>query len=225
MTPVTLWAEGDWLPTALAALLGLGWGFLADRLAARWPAHEDGAVRPVDWRTPLVMLVGGAAFALTEARFGGSLTELLIVRAYVAALVVLFATDLDQLLLPDLITLPLIALALVLTVTGNSPFVRTNDDVLWAAAAALGVPLALALLAKPFGPGAIGQGDLKLLVGVGLLTGAVNLLYGLIGGALLAGGTVAILVFTRRISFKSFVPYGPFLIIGALYAILVLPRT
>ena len=69
------------------------------------------------------------------------------------------------------------------------------------------------------------KGDLKLLVGVGLLTGAVNLFYGLIGGALLAGVTVAILVFGRQISFKSFVPYGPFLILGALYAILVLPRT
>ena len=222
VTITSTWVDAGWLP---AALLGLGWGFLADRLAARWPAHEDGATRPIDWRTPLVVLVGGVAFALTGARFGGNLTELLIVGAYVAALIVLFATDLDQLLLPDVITLPLIAIALLVTVTGNSPFIRTNDDVLWAAAAAVGVPLALALLARPFGPGAIGQGDLKLLVGVGFLTGAVNLFYGLIGGALLAGVTVAILVFIRRISFKSFVPYGPFLILGALYAILVLPPT
>lgn len=222
MTITSVWLETGWL---LAALLGLAWGFFADRLAARWPAHEDGAIRAIDWRTPLVVLIGGASFALTGARFGDSLTTLLIVGAYVAALVVLFATDLDQLLLPDLITLPLIALALLVTATGNSPFIRTNDEVLWAVGAAIGVPLALALLARPFGPGAIGQGDLKLLVGVGLLTGAVNLFYGLIGGAILAGITVAILVFGRRLSMKSFVPYGPFLILGALYAILVLPRT
>ncbi len=224
MTILTLWFEGDWSPI-IAGLIGLAWGFAADRLAARWPAHEDGSIRPIDWRTPLVVILGGLAFAATVARFGVDLRALLIVGAYVAALVVLFATDLDQRLLPDVITLPLVAFAAIVTVAGASPFIHTNDDVLWAVAAAALVPLALYLLAKPFGAGAIGQGDLKLLVSVGLLTGALNLFYGLVAGALLAGITVAILVFTRRISMKSFVPYGPFLILGILWAILALPQT
>jgi leader peptidase (prepilin peptidase) / N-methyltransferase len=224
MTIFTLWFVDDPGPI-IAGVLGLGWGFAADRLAARWPAHEDGSIRPIDWRTPLVVILGGLAFAATVARFGLDLRALLIVGAYVAALVVLFATDLDQRLLPDVITLPLVALAAIVTVTGASPFIHTNDDVLWALAAAVVVPLALYLLAIPFGAGAIGQGDLKLLVSVGLLTGALNLFYGLVAGALLAGITVAILVFTRRISMKSFVPYGPFLILGILWAILALPQT
>ena len=84
------------------------------------------------------------------------------------------------------------------------------------------MPLGLYLLAIPFGAGAIGQGDLKLLVSVGLLGGALNLFYALVAGALLAGIVVAILVFSRRISMKSFVPYGPFLIAGTLWAILAL---
>jgi len=224
MTIFTLWFVDDPGPI-IAGVLGLGWGFAADRLAARWPAHEDGSIRPIDWRTPLVVILGGLAFAATVARFGMDLRALLIVGAYVAALVVLFATDLDQRLLPDVITLPLVALAAIVTVAGASPFIHTNDDVLWALAAAVVVPLALFLLAIPFGAGAIGQGDLKLLVSVGLLTGALNLFYGLVAGALLAGITVAILVFTRRISMKSFVPYGPFLILGILWAILALPQT
>lgn len=211
--------------TVIAGLLGLAWGFAADRLAARWPAHEDGTIRAIDWRTPVVVILGGLAFAATAARFGADLRALLIVGAYVAALVVLFATDLDQRLLPDVITLPLIALAAIVTFAGASPFIHTNDDVLWALAAAVVVPLALFLLAIPFGSGAIGQGDLKLLVSVGLMTGAVNLFYGLVAGALIAGITVAILVFTRRISMKSYVPYGPFLIVGVLWAILALPET
>jgi leader peptidase (prepilin peptidase)/N-methyltransferase len=82
------------------------------------------------------------------------------------------------------------------------------------------VPLALYLLAIPFGQGAIGQGDLKLLVSVGLLAGSGKLFYALIAGALIAGLTVGVLVFVRRISLKSFVPYGPFLIAGTLWAIL-----
>jgi leader peptidase (prepilin peptidase)/N-methyltransferase len=208
----------------LAGAAGLGWGFLADRLAARWPAHEDGAVRPIDWRTPLVVIVGGLAFALTVLRYGDDPRALVIVGAYAAALVVLFATDLDQFLLPDVITLPLVAAAVLVIALGASPFLHTADEVVWAVTAAVLVPLGLALLARPFGPGAIGQGDLKLLVGVGLLTGATNLVYGLIAGALAAGVAVAVLVFVRRLSLKDFVPYGPFLILGALYAILVLPR-
>src|SRR5688500_9474067 len=224
MAILPLWFVDDPGPI-IAGVLGLGWGFAADRLAARWPAHEDGSIRPIDWRTPLVVILGGLAFAATVARFGMDLRALLIVGAYVAALVVLFATDLDQRLLPDVITLPLVALAAIVTVAGASPFIHTNDDVLWALAAAVVVPLALFLLAIPFGTGAIGQGDLKLLVSGGLLTGALNLSYGLVAGALLAGITVAILVFTRRISMKSFVPYGPFLILGILWAILALPQT
>jgi leader peptidase (prepilin peptidase) / N-methyltransferase len=212
------------LLAALAGLLGAAWGFASDRLAARWPAHEDGSIRPIDWRTPVVALVGAAAFAGTVLRFGATPGPLLVVGIYVVALVVLFATDIDQRLLPDVITLPLVAYAALVYVVGASPFVHTTDDLVWAIGAAVFVPLALYLLAIPFGRSAIGQGDLKLLVSVGLLAGSGNLFYGLIAGALLAGVTVAVLVFIRRISMKSFVPYGPFLIAGTMWAILALPQ-
>ena len=49
---------------ALAIVLGCvgaAWGLLADRIGARWPAHEDRPVRGIDWRTPVVALLGGAA--------------------------------------------------------------------------------------------------------------------------------------------------------------------
>ena len=207
------------------ALAGAAWGFASDRLAARWPAHEDGSIRPIDWRTPVVVLAGAAAFAGTVLRFGAEEPiTFVVVGVYVLALVVLFATDLDQRLLPNVITFPLVAFALLAFATGSGPFVHTLEELGWAAAAAIGVPLGLFLLAKPFGEGAIGEGDLKLLVSVGLLAGAQNLFYGLITGALVAGVVVAILVFVRRLTLKSFVPYGPFLIAGTLWAILALPR-
>jgi leader peptidase (prepilin peptidase)/N-methyltransferase len=219
VTIFTLWFEGDFSPV-IAGVLGLAWGLASDRLAARWPEHEDGLVRPIDWRTPVVAALGAAAFAGTVLRFGETPVSLAIVGLYVAALIVLFATDLDQRLLPDVITLPLIGFALLVYVAGASPFVPTLEEFAWAAGAAILVPLALYLLAIPFGQGAIGQGDLKLLVSVGLLAGSGKLFYALIAGALLAGLTVGIMLFVRRISLKSFVPYGPFLIAGTLWAIL-----
>jgi leader peptidase (prepilin peptidase)/N-methyltransferase len=208
----------------LAGILGLGWGYASDRIAARWPAHEDGSIRARDWRTTLVVLAGGVAFGATVARFGSALDELVVIWIYVAALVLLFATDLDQKLLPDVITLPLVPFALLAFAIGAGPFVHTPDELAWAGAAAVVVPGALFLLAYPFGAGAIGEGDLKLLVSVGLLAGAQTLFYGLVAGALLAGVVVGILVFIRRLSLKSYVPYGPFLIAGTLWAILALPR-
>ncbi|HYK96726.1 MAG TPA: A24 family peptidase [Candidatus Dormibacteraeota bacterium] len=177
----------------------------------------------MDWRTILVVLAGGAAFAATVVRFAGSPAELLVIGVYVIALVLLFATDLDQRLLPDVITLPLVVLALVAFATGSGPFVHALEDLGWAAAAAILIPLGLFLLAIPFGAGAIGQGDLKLLVSVGLLAGATNLIYALVTGALLAGIVVLLLVATRRITMKSYVPYGPFLIAGTLWVFLALP--
>lgn len=209
---------------ALAAVLGLGFGYGADRLAARWPEHEDGLIRPRDWRTPIVVVVGALAFAATAARFGTNPVHLGVVFPYMAVLIVLFAIDLDQRLLPNLLTYPLVPYALLVYAAGASPFLSGMEDLGWAAAAAVVVPGALFLLAIPFGYGAIGEGDLKLLVSVGLFAGAANLFYGLIAGALAAGLVVAILVFIRRLTLKSFVPYGPFLIAGTLWAILVIPR-
>jgi leader peptidase (prepilin peptidase) / N-methyltransferase len=224
VTIFTLWFEDIPVLAILAGAIGLGWGYLSDRLAARWPEHEDGTNRRVDWRTPIVVVVGGLAFAATVARFGADPRSLLVIGIYVAALVVLFATDLDQRLLPDLLTLPLIGLAAIFTLAGWNPFIRTNDEFLWALGASAVVPLALFILAIPFGYGAIGQGDLKLLVSVGLLACGPNLFYALVAGALAAGVTVAVLVFIRRLTLKSFVPYGPFLIVGTLWVILGLPQ-
>lgn len=209
-----------WIP--VAAILGLAWGLASDRLAARWPAHADGAVRPVDWRTPIVALVGAAAGALLVWRFAADPPVFGVVGLIVLAVVVLFATDLDQRLLPDVLTLPLIPYALVLFALGADPFVHTPSELLVAAISAVILPLGMYLLSLPFGPGAIGMGDLKLLAGFGLLAGAWRLVVALVFGAVVAAVVILVLVAFRQITLKSYVPYGPFLILGCLWALLVL---
>jgi leader peptidase (prepilin peptidase) / N-methyltransferase len=204
-------------------LLGLGaaWGFVADRIAARWPEHEDGSTRPLDWRTPVSVVVGAIALALVPGRFEGDLVASVIFGSYVLALILLLATDLDQRLLPDVITLPAIPLAFVVSLLGLNPL--TPPGVLpLALLVAVVVPGVLWLLAKPFGAGAIGMGDLKLLVSVGLLAGPLRMFSGVVYGALLAGVVILVLLVLRRITLKTYIPFGPFLIIGALWAILLL---
>lgn len=209
------------LPALLAAAAGAAWGVATDRIAARWPEHEPGTpFRRPDWRTVVVAAAGGLGGALLVLRFGDDLASLAFLAPLVIVLVLLFATDLDQRLLPDILTLPIAPYALLGFVLGVGPFVRTPGDLAWAAAAGVLVPGILFLLSLPFGAGAIGIGDLKLLFGVALVVGAMRILGTVVVGAVAAAAGILVLLAIRRISLKSYIPYGPFLIGAALWMIL-----
>jgi leader peptidase (prepilin peptidase)/N-methyltransferase len=192
----------------------------ADRLAVRWPEHDDehAAGRAVDWRTVASAGIGAFAFWLLGERFGAAepIVQILF-GLWFAALVVGFAVDLDQRLLPDELTLPIIPLALLLDLTGRNPLV--GGEVLPAILVAVVVPVVLYAASIPFGAGAFGMGDVKLLIGVGLMSGALRAFSGLLAGLLAAGLVLALLLATRRIGRRTFVPFGPFLIFGALWGI------
>jgi leader peptidase (prepilin peptidase)/N-methyltransferase len=199
---------------------GLIFGLIADRLAVRWPEHDEEHPpgRPIGWRTVATAAMGAFAFGLLGQRFEGAAPIVQIVfGAWFASLVVGFAIDLDQRLLPDELTLPVIPIALFLDVTGTNPLVGTA--LLPALGVAIVVPLGLWLMSVPFGAGAFGIGDVKLLAGVGLMTGLSRTLGGLLSGLLAAGLVLAILLATRRIGRRTYVPFGPFLIFGALWGI------
>jgi leader peptidase (prepilin peptidase)/N-methyltransferase len=208
-------------PLTLAlAVAGGVFGFLADRFAVRWPEHDDEhpAGRRIGWRTAAAVLFGAFAFGLLPARFGDAAPVVqLVFGAWFASLVVGFAIDLDQRLLPDELTLPAIPIALLLDVTGSNPLVGSALPA--AVAVAIVVPAAMYLLSVPFGAGAFGIGDVKLLVGVGLMTGLLRTVGGLLAGLLVAGLVLAVLLAARRIGRRTYVPFGPFLIFGALWGI------
>lgn len=205
----------------LLGILGAAWGFVADRIGARWPVHDDGVVRAVDWRTPVAVLTGALALGGLTTRFPEPVPAIFF-GVYLAALVLLLATDLDQRLLPDLITLPAIPAALVFDLLGLNPLVPPAVLPI-AIAVAIAVPGLLYLFSIPFGVGAFGQGDVKLLVSVGLLAGPLRMFSGVVYGALLAGLVIVVLLVARRITLKSYIPFGPFLIFGAMWAILIVP--
>ncbi len=220
----------------LLAVAGGVWGFVADRIAARWPVHEDGSVRAIDWRTPVVVVVGALSLGLLPGTFpvwtfwtdcdvncvhlASNLVAPAVFGVYLVVLVLLLAIDLDQQLLPDVFTLPAIPLAFLFGFSGLNPLVP--QGLISATVIAILVSAVLFVISIPFGKGAIGQGDLKLLVSVGIMAGPMRLIYGVVYGALLAGIVLVVLLVLRRISLKTFVPYGPFLIIGAIWSILVI---
>ncbi len=109
----------------------------------------------------------------------------------------------------------------MVVLAGVDPLVRGPLGMAAAVAVAIAVPGLFYLLSIPFGPGAIGMGDLKLLVSVGLLSGLIRTISGIVAGAFLAGIVLGALLVTRRITLRSYVPFGPFLIVGAFWAVLV----
>ncbi len=209
----------------LAGLLGaagFGLGLAADRLATRWPEHDDEempAGRPVDWRTGVVALVGALALGLLPVRFGAEPLAFALFGAWFVTLIVGLATDLDQRLLPDLLTLPVIPVAAIYAWSGANPLVGT--ELVPAVLAAVAIPALLYLPSIPFGAGAFGIGDVKLLAGVGLMAGGAAALGSVVFALLLSGVVIVALLATRRIGRRTYIPFGPFFIIGALWAVLI----
>lgn len=208
------------LSIALAVVGGL-LGLAADRFATRWPEHDEEHPpgRAIDWRTAACGIIGAVALGLLPLRFGSDPLALVLFGAWFATLIVGLATDLDQRLLPNELTLPVIPLALLYAVSGANPLVGTT--VVLAVVAAIAIPALLYLPSIPFGAGAFGIGDVKLLAGVGLMVGGERSLGGVLFGLILAGVVLLVLLAARRISRRSYVPFGPFLIVGALWAVLI----
>lgn len=206
----------------LAGVVGAVWGFASDRIGARWPSHEDGSVRGIDWRTAATVVFGTASFALLARSYAADPGDLLVLAIYAVPLVLLFATDLDQRLLPDVITLPLVVYAAIVGFAGLNPLIEGGwPGMIGPILAAIVVPLIAYLPSIPFGPGALGLGDVKLLVSVGLMLGFVRELSGLMGGAILVVVVLVALLATKRITRRSYVPFGPFLIVAAVWGMLL----
>jgi leader peptidase (prepilin peptidase) / N-methyltransferase len=206
------------IPLALA-VAGAFFGFASDRLAARWPVHEDGSVRSIDWRTPVVTAFGAVAMAAVTIRYSGDIGEWLLMGAAFALLVPLMAIDLDQRLLPDPLTIPVAALGVIGIATGVDSLVK--EPVVATVVTAVVLPVLLYLFSMPFGDGAFGEGDVKLLMGAGLLIGWLRLIMAVFTAALVSGVVIGVLLVARRISLKSYVPFGPFIIIGIVWAALL----
>ena len=205
------------------AVVGGIWGIVADRIATRWPEHDEPELpgdRSPGWRTVVNGAIGAVALGALPGRFEDT-TQLALFGAWFLVLTLLLATDLDQRLLPSAITLPLIVLALIVAVSGVAVDLHDTFGLAGAIGIAIAIPLGMYLISIPFGVDAVGQGDLILLVSVGLFEGLVRTITGIVVGAFLGGVVIAALILTRRVTRRTYIPYGPFLIIGAFWGVLV----
>ena len=188
-------------------------GALAERLASVWPADEARG-RSFGIRTVVLATVSGLAAAAIAARSGLPWWATGAYLVLLALLLLLTATDLEQRRLPHLVLDPLIVLA-ALFVPFN-PGVQPLDALIGAVAAVAFLG-ALALAVR----GGLALGDLYLVAPIGLMLGWPVIFTALFAAAFLAAGTSVALLVMRRVGMRSYIPFGPFLVGGAVLALLL----
>jgi prepilin signal peptidase PulO-like enzyme (type II secretory pathway) len=70
-----------------------------------------------------------------------------------------------------------------------------------------------------FGAEAFGVGDVKMIVLIGFVVGFPAVIVALLVGTIAAGVVAGILVVTRIRSLRDYIPHGPFLALGAVFAL------
>jgi leader peptidase (prepilin peptidase)/N-methyltransferase len=193
---------------AAAVVAGFVLGSLLQSLARRLVAGVP-ALRP-----PLVELTTAVLFAATVAVHHDDGPRLALGIALVAFLVPLTLVDLAVRLLPNRLTAPAAAVAVV---AGTLLDPGGELERLLAGAAAGGCFL-LAALASPAG---MGMGDVKLVAVLGLFLGeevAVAVFVALVAGV--AVGLVIIARKGARAGRKTVLAFGPFLALGGVVAVI-----
>ena len=172
---------------------------------------------PISIQYPLVELVTGLLFVATAAvtPVGPLLAARLL---FACALIVLFAIDLEHQILPNVITLPGIVIGLAFALIGP-PGWRAS---LVGAALGGGVLYAIAMgyyyVRHEDG---LGMGDVKMLAMIGAFLGWQQMLLTLVLASFAGAIVGAAIIALQRGSMKYALPFGTFLAVGALAAMLV----
>jgi leader peptidase (prepilin peptidase)/N-methyltransferase len=167
----------------------------------------------IGWRYPAIEALTGALFVLSALRFGPSF-DALVAAVFCAAMVVLAAIDVEHFLLPDRITLPGIAIGLAV-----QPWLRGPGLL----SAAVGAAVGAAVLSIVWGiwylirrEHGLGFGDVKMLAMIGAFLGLRSMGVALFVAVLAGALTGLALLALGRFGFRSKLPFGLFLALGAL---------
>lgn len=168
----------------------------------------------VSWQYPVVELITAALFVLTVwlTPFGPLLATRLLL---VCILIVLFGIDLEHQILPNVITLPGIALGLLLSTIAPPGILDAAIGALLGGGILYAIAAAYYLWRREEG---MGMGDVKMLAMIGAFLGwkavLVTLVLASFSGALIGIAMLA----GQKGDMKFALPFGTFLSLGALLA-------
>lgn len=191
------------------------WLALPAYLAGRFSCPSCGA--PIGLRHPLVELGLVVAYSYLWIALGSSV-ELPLYVVYVAILALVLITDIERRLILDVVMGP----AIVLAVAAGffTPGIRWYSALLGGVIAFVFFYLA-ALVGNAFlGSGALGGGDVTLAAFVGLIVGFPLVIEALVLTLLIGAAVSLVLLITGVRGWRDHIPYGPFLVAGALVTLL-----
>jgi leader peptidase (prepilin peptidase) / N-methyltransferase len=172
---------------------------------------------PISAQYPLVEATTGALFVLVAwlTPAGPVLAARLIL---VVILVVLFGIDLHHQILPNALTLPGIVIGFLFSLVGPPGWMNSLLGIALGAGILYGIAAAYYMVRHEEG---LGMGDVKMLAMIGAFLGwkavLVTLMLSSFAGALVGVGIIAFSRGTMRLA----LPFGTFLSLGALAAMLV----
>lgn len=166
---------------------------------------------PIAWRYPIVEFGTALLFALAYVHLGVG-WELAFALVFLAALMVITVIDLEHQLIPDRITLPVIAAGFAGSVVLGRP---SWLDSLLGIVVGGGIICAIILGSRlVMGVEGMGGGDITLAAMLGAFLGWKLLLLGLFLAVLVGAAVAVALLAARRKGGKDPIPFGPFLALG-----------
>ena len=171
----------------------------------------------IAFRYPLIELAAAAVTSYLFLQLGFSL-ELLAAWLFACILIVLLAIDWEELRLPNVLTLPGIALGLVFAAFGVR--IELVDGIIGALAGAGSLLLVALYFQWRRGREMMGMGDVKLMAMIGLFLGWRHTILVIIFGSVV--GIVYFVIFAARgpEGTKTRLPFGSFLCLAALLDLL-----
>ncbi|HWQ41038.1 MAG TPA: prepilin peptidase [Desulfosporosinus sp.] len=171
----------------------------------------------ISWRYPAVELLTGILFFLTASlSFGAELhpARLFLNLSFVAVLIALSFIDLDTFRLPDVLTLPLLGLGLL------GAFLIPGNPSGWESVlSAVGAGGIFWIIARVY-PQGMGLGDVKLIAAMGAFLGFPSIFLAVFAGSFVGAFIGIFLLFAGRKRFGQQIPFGPYLALGAILALL-----
>jgi leader peptidase (prepilin peptidase)/N-methyltransferase len=175
--------------------------------------------RPGAWRVALVVQLVSAALAVLLLRRYG--VGLLLGSAAVETIVLttVAVIDMQHRLIPTLLVYPTIVFALACSAFWPNLGLWNS---LLGGGLAFALFFGLALIARlVFGDGALGDGDVTLAALIGTICGYPMVVWSLALGAFAGGLGALLLLAIRRSPLGTTIPYGPYLVIGVVYVLLM----
>jgi leader peptidase (prepilin peptidase)/N-methyltransferase len=200
----------------LAGLTGLAIGGFLNVIITRLSQEEPFWSGRLSWRHPVVVMAAGALALALWWRFPGS-ALLWVYGPFAAALLMLTVLDLQYFWLPDVITLPGILMGMVGALILPQPgLVSAMLGAFLGWAFFQGVRWTYVKVTGGKHQG-VGEGDAKLMGFIGAVLGLKALPWVLLSSAVL-GALFGLMVSLGRGRDRfTPIPYGPFLVVGALF--------